>query len=173
VWVLEQTKAGVSHYHLVLWLPRGLTPPKPDKQGWWCHGLTRVEWARNPVAYLVKYASKAKAAEGFPPGARLFGVRGLGELTQCYRYEMRPFWLKDVTRQQDRVRRCRGGFVLVDSGEVLRSPFVMCARSSSWRWVEFCNRDDWDGEVWIVPDGKDVRAASSSASKGGGLVAAG
>lgn len=38
VWVLELTKAGRPHYHVLIWLPRGLTLPKPGKQGWWVHG---------------------------------------------------------------------------------------------------------------------------------------
>lgn len=57
-WVAELTKRGRVHYHLCFWLRRGLTPPKPDKQGWWNKGMTNVQWARRPVGYLVKYTSK-------------------------------------------------------------------------------------------------------------------
>lgn len=46
VWVAELQQRGALHYHLLIWLPRGLTLPKPDKQGWWPHGSTRIEWAR-------------------------------------------------------------------------------------------------------------------------------
>lgn len=35
VWVAELQMRGALHYHVVTWLPRGLTLPKPDKQGWW------------------------------------------------------------------------------------------------------------------------------------------
>jgi len=81
VWVAELQYRGAVHYHLVIWLPRGLTLPKPDKQGWWPHGSTRIEWARKPVGYLAKYASKGDWSDGggprFPRGLRLHGRGGL------------------------------------------------------------------------------------------------
>ena len=43
VWVGELQQRGALHYHVLCWLPRGLTLPKPDKQGWWTHGSTRIE----------------------------------------------------------------------------------------------------------------------------------
>jgi hypothetical protein len=49
VWVLENTKAGRPHYHILMWLPKGVTLPKPDKRGWWKHGHTKIEWVRNTV----------------------------------------------------------------------------------------------------------------------------
>ena len=142
VWVLELTKAGRPHYHLLLWLPRGVTLPKPDKRGWWSHGLTRIEWARNAVGYLVKYASKAKddweAGSHFPPGARLFGVRGLQDDRPNYTHAMRPFWMREVVACGDRVQRCKGGgFLNRNTGEFFRSPFVIVARCRFWTWIEF------------------------------------
>jgi hypothetical protein len=148
-WVLEQTKAGVPHYHVVLWLRHGLTPPKPDKQGWWKHGCTRVEWARNPTGYLVKYASKANTATEFPEGARLYGVRGLGEFRACFRHQMRPFWLQERVGMVDRVTRAPGGgWVNHTTGEVLQSPWVLVARCRSWRWVEFAPRGPVARVAW-------------------------
>ena len=58
VWVLELTKRGRPHYHVLFWLPKGVSMPKADKQGWWKHGMTRSEWAHSPVGYLCKYTSK-------------------------------------------------------------------------------------------------------------------
>lgn len=143
VWVLEQTKAGVPHYHLILWLPRGVTPPKPDKQGWWPHGSTRVEWARNATGYLVKYASKATTATDFPKGARLFGVRGLGECRTAYRIARQPFWLRQRCGRDVLCRRAQGGgWIDSETGELHRSPWVMVARCAQWRWVEFLNVDE-------------------------------
>ena len=43
VWVLELTKRGRPHYHVLFWLPKGVSMPKADKQGWWKHGMTRSE----------------------------------------------------------------------------------------------------------------------------------
>lgn len=145
VWVLELTKRGVPHYHLLLWLPKGITLPKPDKRGWWPHGLTKIEWARNAIGYLVKYASKAKddweAGGRFPPGSRLFGARGLGDARPHYSHRMRPFWLRDHCEVGDRlVRSAGGGWTNVTTGEWLESPFVLVARCPHWRWVEFALR---------------------------------
>ncbi len=54
VWVLEcGNKHGRLHYHVMIWLPKGATLPKPDKQGWWSLGMTRIEWVRRAVGYLA------------------------------------------------------------------------------------------------------------------------
>jgi hypothetical protein len=136
VWVMELTKRGRPHYHLVLWLPKGITLPKPDKRGWWVHGMTRIEWARRPVGYLIKYASKAEDAGAFPPGARLFGVRGLGDAREGYRYLRRPQWLREATLPADRLQRvARVGWLNQSNGEILRSPWVIVARGRCWSWV--------------------------------------
>jgi hypothetical protein len=138
VWVLELTQAGVPHYHLIMALPRGLTPPMPDKQGWWPHGLTRVEWAQNATGYLAKYASKASAQFSFPKGARLYGVRGTGVFRPQFRHHMRPRWQRLLFTQADTLRRLPGGWFLhVQTGELLQSPYVLVARCSRWTWVEF------------------------------------
>ena len=58
VWVLELTKRGRPHYHVLFWLPRGISMPKADKQGWWRHGMTNTVPARSPVGYLCKYIKR-------------------------------------------------------------------------------------------------------------------
>lgn len=80
VWVLELTKKGTPHYHMLLWLPKGITPPMPDKQGWWKHGMSNATWLKKPSRYIAKYFSKSASKDGlyaFPKGARLFGCRNL------------------------------------------------------------------------------------------------
>lgn len=80
VWVAELTKKGRVHYHVLMWLPRGYTMPKADKQGWWKHGSTKTEQAVAPVKYILKYASKLDSKEGgFPAHCRMFGVGGLDQ----------------------------------------------------------------------------------------------
>jgi hypothetical protein len=137
VWVAELQKRGAMHYHVLLWLPKGLTIPKPDKQGWWRHGLTRVEWARNAVGYMAKYASKGDGPAKFPKGARIHGCGGLrGEQRQEASYWRRPAWLREVTSIQDQVRRrVGGGWLDVETGELHESP-----------WRVFFE----GGGVWIV-----------------------
>lgn len=148
VWVLELTKAGVPHYHVLLWLPRGMTIPKPDKQGWWPHGSTRVEWARKAVGYLSKYASKGCEPGDIPRGARLHGAGGLDAVQRGEKiWWMRPAWLREVTRMGERVARQAGGVrVSVESGEWWRTPWELVARAKNWEWVEL---EEHRGELAI------------------------
>lgn len=80
IWVMELTKKGVPHYHVMWWIPKGHTMPKADKQGWWKHGMTNSIWARKPVGYLCKYTSKGIDPSSYgkiPKNARLHGSGGL------------------------------------------------------------------------------------------------
>lgn len=136
VWVAELTKAGRVHYHLALWLPRGRTLPKPDSQGWWQHGMTRIEWARFAPGYLAKYATKGSEGD-FPAGLRLYGLCGLprgirGQLA----FEKLPAWTKDeakATPAHGLVRAERGGGFIVQAldGQRLHSPWAVVAVSKA------------------------------------------
>ena len=107
VWTLELTARGVPHYHIVFWLPRGITPPKPDKQGWWRHGMTNCKWARKPVGYIAKYASKGITSDhDVPFGAHLWGCGGLSrDGRRQLRWHLCPMWLKEFSTLDDDVRR--------------------------------------------------------------------
>jgi hypothetical protein len=130
VWVQEFTKRGRPHYHLLLWLPAGLTLPKPDKRGWWPYGMTKIEWARNAVGYIAKYASKGDSLHQPAPGARMHGSGGVtGDALLEQRWWKLPGWLRDDVEPSDRVRRAAsgtgGGFVSPESGDVYRSPWIV------------------------------------------------
>jgi hypothetical protein len=136
VWVQEFTKRGRPHYHLLLWLPLGLTIPKPDKQGWWPCGMTKIEWARNAVGYIAKYASKGDSLVQPAKGARMHGNGGLtGDALIEQRWWKLPGWLRHDVKPSDRVRRALpgagGGFIHPDSGEVYRSPWVVFFKGGS------------------------------------------
>lgn len=110
VWVLELTKAGRPHYHVVVWLPAGKRLQMADRSGAWPHGMTRTEVARNPVGYLVKYATKGTDGQKLPRGARLFGVGGLSPAARIARaWRMLPRYQRVRCEPEDRVRRRRGG----------------------------------------------------------------
>ncbi len=111
VWVMELTKSGIPHYHVLIWLPYGVTLPKPDKRGWWKHGLTRIEWARSPVGYLVKYSSKGIDGRfSIPAGARLSGFGGLEKKSRVHRsWCMLPAWLRELWNEDHRAIRAKGG----------------------------------------------------------------
>lgn len=139
VWVLELTQAGRPHYHILFWLPRGLTLPKPDKQGWWPHGSTRIEWARSPVGYLVKYASKGIDGGELPKGARLSGCGGLSFAGRCVRsWRLCPAWVREVFTVEDRpVRSPGGGWLSRLTGAFEAARWRLVARAPDWSWLRF------------------------------------
>lgn len=130
VWVAELQERGALHYHVIIWLPRGLTLPKPDKQGWWPHGHTKIEWARNPIGYLLKYASKFDSKHGLPKGARLHGAGGLDQTgKQIRRWINLPTWLKSLAGVASQFVRIKGGGLAErETGLCLSSPWrVSCS----------------------------------------------
>jgi hypothetical protein len=143
VWVAEMQEQraathGVEkpHFHLLLWVPRSFTLPKPDKQGWWMKGSTKVEAARS-VGYLVKYTSKAHLSEScqFPPGMRIYGNGGLeGDGANFHRHEMKPAWVRDFVPAGVPWRRMCGGVKRLDSFE--------------WKENPYCVQLDWRDGSW-------------------------
>lgn len=110
LWKLEMQKRGAVHYHLLVWLPKGITLPKPDKQGWWKHGSTQRVWAKNPYGYVAKYLSKEEVGM-VPKGAHLYGLLGLDAV---YRQEIRwwnsPRWIRDLWGIEHDPIRVPGGY---------------------------------------------------------------
>ena len=125
VWVAELQKRGALHYHVLIWLPKGLTLPKPDKQGWWPHGSTRIEWARNAIGYLCKYVSKFDDVNAFPKGARLHGSGGHEDFARQIRQWFNlPSWLKSLAGVESRFVRIKGvGLVERSTGLCVQSPW--------------------------------------------------
>ena len=129
VWVMELTKAGRPHYHAIFWLPKGVMLPKPDKQGWWSHGMTRIERARNAIGYAAKYASKGvDSAARFPGGARIHACGGLSKALANERaWWLSPAWVRkrwDVPAYQP--RQCKGGgWISLATGEWCESPYLV------------------------------------------------
>lgn len=128
VWVAELTQRGRIHYHVLLWLPKGIILPMPDKQGWWPWGSTRIEWAKNAVGYLAKYASKGTdpiMQNHFPKGCRLHGAGGLSEaIKKCARWWALPSYLRAACFPIDNfMRRVGGGFVSRLTGLIQQSVF--------------------------------------------------
>lgn len=127
LWVAELTKRGRMHYHVLFWLPKGLTLPKPDKRGWWPHGMTSIEWAKKPVGYLAKYASKGTPDATFPRGARISGSSSL-EFSDacCRRWWMLPGWARAAFGPSDDLRRAPAGGWFTRDFEWLPSPYGLC-----------------------------------------------
>lgn len=127
VWVMEYTKKGKPHYHMLVWLPLGITLPYPDKRGWWTKGWTNQEWAKNAIGYIAKYASKGSSLVQYVRGARHHGNGGMeGEALLEQRWWKLPGWMRGIVEPSDRVRRGAkgvGGYVNPETAEVFCSPY--------------------------------------------------
>jgi hypothetical protein len=127
-WCLEVTKRGRPHYHVIVWLPKRLALPKPDKAGWWVHGHSNREEARSPVGYLAKYASKftAEAVAAIPKGARSHGVSGLDqEGKREVRWWKSPAFARTALGELADIRKAPGGYMDRLSGAFERSPWIV------------------------------------------------
>lgn len=125
-WVAELQQRGAVHYHVLVWLPRGLSMPKPDKRGWWKHGMSERDWARNPVGYMVKYVTKLSGRADFPKGLRLHGSGGFskGFERDARHWQSLPGWLREQVGVGERILRpAGGGFVVQSTGQLVPSPW--------------------------------------------------
>lgn len=141
-WVAELQQRGVIHYHVIVWLAGGLTPPKGD-QPWksvdrkgvtewhppmWPHGMSRRDKASAPVAYLMKYASKieSKNVGTFPHGARIHGAGGLDPSGRCIRrWVLWPAYVQGNASVADHFKPAEGGgYINAETGELLQAEFA-------------------------------------------------
>ena len=84
-------------------MPRRLRLPRPDVCGWWPHGSSKIETARNPIGYMVKYATKTTpdALKRLPKGVRLHGNGGHDPQARVsLRETLMPSWLHEHHDQQ-------------------------------------------------------------------------
>ena len=128
------------HYHLLIWVPSHLDCPKPDKSGFWVHGLSQRVAARKPVSYLTKYATKG-ADVYFPKGLRTHGAGGLSETARVERtWWGLPRWVRVLFDKSEIPRRqVGGGFVSRVTGACIKSIWSICMDSG----FVFC---------WLRPD---------------------
>lgn len=139
LWVGELTKRLRPHYHILIWIPKGIYLPKADQRGWWPHGSTQIEKARSAVGYLAKYASKftADVADAFPKGFRTHGVGGLGpESKRELRWWKSPSEARDSLGPLADIRKALGGYVDKLTGEFWPSPWRVYfdqGRVIAWR----------------------------------------
>lgn len=128
-WVMELTQRGRPHYHIAIALPKGLTLPKPDKQGWWKMGWTRIEWAKHVIGYLAKYISKGTVDHEFPKGARISGSGGLSdEARREKRWWLAPSYIRDAFGAlSNPFRAVGGGWINRDTGQWEPAQWVLVA----------------------------------------------
>ena len=126
-WVMELTKAGKPHYHVLWWLPAKVRLRKADECGDWPHGYTRTERAKHGPKYLAKYVSKGSASyetNQLPKNARMFYVTGTPDASHKART---PAWLREnLTSPGDRITRLpKLGWVHKQTGELFNSPYTL------------------------------------------------
>jgi hypothetical protein len=128
-WVAELTKRGIPHYHLILWLPKGCSFPKPDKRGWWTKGMTKIEWVKNAFD-IAKY---------FPKGLRISGYGGLSQLARReYRYWRVPASIRALINPNEKppaefdLRKIKDGYFNKDTGEFIESSYQLVTCNGSF-----------------------------------------
>lgn len=140
LWVGELTKRLVPHYHILIWIPRGIFLPKADTRGWWPHGMTQIVKARNAVGYLAKYASKfcPATADAYPKGFRTHGCGGLNpESKRELRWWKAPTEAREALGPLADIRKALGGYVDKLTGEFWPSPWRVIfdkGRTIAWRF---------------------------------------
>lgn len=129
-WVAELQTRGAVHYHLLAWLPPGVSMPHWDKPrrkraAFWPHGMSQTEPAKSGVGYLMKYLSKLGELTRFPKGLRLYGIGGLEAQGRAVRQWFNlPEWCKRAYGVGEVMRSC-GRLVVRATGEFLASPYVV------------------------------------------------
>lgn len=142
LWVGELTQRGIPHYHVLIWIPKGMFFGKVDHKGWWPHGSSQIEKARNAVGYLAKYASKftSLVAGQFPKGFRTHGCGGLNqESKRELRYWKAPVSARDVLGATADIRKALGGWFDKLTGEFWPSPWrvtIFGGRTIAWKVIE-------------------------------------
>ena len=134
VWVAELQQRGAVHYHLLVWLPRGVRMPHWDRptrsskrevNPFWVMGSTNTQPAKAGVGYLMKYLSKMGKYHEFPPGCRTYGVGGLNhdgrQIRAWYRL---PMWAKCLVGV-GQFSRAPGGVVDLLTGEFHSCPYAV------------------------------------------------
>lgn len=136
VWVAEvqdgsRTETGIGrgviHYHCIFFLPKGLTMPKADKQGWWRHGMTNTKPCTSPVGYVMSYAKKLRSRRGIPKDARIYGIGGLsGQARRIRSWVNFPAFIQARAAVTDSYgRQPGGGWVNRVTGEWFASEYVL------------------------------------------------
>lgn len=126
----ERTGEHVVHYHLIAWLPHGLTMPKWDvafgrRKAFWPYGMTNTQKAKAGVGYLMKYVSKMGEFSDFPKGLRLSGKGGLnGTSRSVCAWINLPEWVKRSFGVGDVIRKS-GRLMVQATGEILKSPYLV------------------------------------------------
>ncbi len=138
LWVAENQKRGVLHYHLLVWLPKGApAPPKFDQMGWWPYGCTQRKPVKSATGYAMKYVSKWDyIACTFPKGLRLYGSGGLDLSDRRVRqWTNLPAWSRSQYGVGE-LRRVKGGILDIANDIILEPRYCPVVTRSTLRLVQ-------------------------------------
>jgi hypothetical protein len=135
-WVAEMQERGAVHYHVVFIVKKGTRLPKPDDEGYWNYGMTKIQKVDHVYSYLAKYLSKDGQKAEYPKGIRIFGM-SIYILKDWVKSWKLPLWLNeriqrlyDVAEDKlqrlalvrlDGLRKVKGGYQI--AGHYIASPF--------------------------------------------------
>ncbi len=149
VWRLEYgEQRGRPHYHVLVWLRRGLWMPNWDNRGWWSHGMTKTERARKPVHYMAKYASKRSVFLGETDfdtrGMRWWGCRAPALVRALVRLKLAPHWVQDKAELiGGTIQRLAFGWWRIGAWE-FRSPWEFVGFDPGGVRVRWRGWDEWE-----------------------------
>lgn len=137
-WVAEMQERGAVHYHVVFIVKKGTKLPKPDDEGYWTYGMTKIQKVDHVYSYLAKYLSKDGQKASYPKGIRIFGM-SIYILKDYVKSWKLPNWLRERIERlydmaEDRLqrfalvrleglRKVKGGYEC--AGHYIASPFRM------------------------------------------------
>lgn len=138
LWVAEMQERGAVHYHVVFIVKKGTKLSKPDDEGYWNYGMTKIQKVNHVYSYLAKYLSKDEQKVSYPKGIRIFGM-SIYILKDYVKSWKLPIWLQDrigrlydvaEDKQQrqallrlDGFRKVKGGYEC--AGCFIPSPYAM------------------------------------------------
>ncbi len=122
VWVLE--RANRLHYHLMVWLPRGIKLDHAQLASWWPWGSTWAEACKS-VRDWGLYIAKFNSEKAFCKNTRLYGHGGFDAAAKfSVLRAYLPIWLQKLLPNSERATRARGGgWVNQNTGEIYSSPY--------------------------------------------------
>ena len=126
--------------------------------------MTQAKWARSPVGYLAKYASKG--ADGrLPRDARLWGCGGMSAKSRALRcWSLAPRWIRRVVSAGSAFKRLRCGWWEDSTARIrFRCPWSFDKQTRvvierSWTTDDVVFEIDWGRVfcgVWDWPESED------------------
>lgn len=136
-WVAEMQERGAVHYHVVFVVKKGVRLPKPDDEGYWNYGMTKIQKVDHVYSYLAKYLSKDGQKASYPKGIRIFGM-SIYVVKDLVRMWKLPRWLQEkiqnllhifdedkfqrnALKRLEGLRKVKGGYQV--AGHYIASPY--------------------------------------------------